>query len=168
MEHLHGTPAPAGVDYYRQRTHEYTNQPASPDRTPGYRIPPVNISGHVPYSQSYMQHPTQLPHAVDPMLLQQPHMSTIAPNGQPRIKTLHELLGLDPGVTISLDSLRDPPQGQKPEYTLPTLVKIAILSSPRQALSLQEIYEAIERRFEWFARVENSKAWKVRQTTKKR
>ncbi|ETW82726.1 hypothetical protein HETIRDRAFT_244448, partial [Heterobasidion irregulare TC 32-1] len=38
----------------------------------------------------------------------------------------------------------------KPNYPLPTLIKLAIHGSAHQRLTLQEIYGAIEDRFEWY------------------
>ena len=157
-EHLQGTPAPANGNHYRERTHEYSTSRASSSQSP-YGVPPLG-SGQTPYASSSYVPPVQI-HAVNPTILQQPHMAIIDANGLPRVKTPQELLGLDPNAPISLDSLRDPSPGQKPEYTLPVLVKIAILSSPREALSLQEIYAAIEKRFSWFKNCENPKSWRV-------
>jgi hypothetical protein len=71
------------------------------------------------------------------------------------------MLGLPPGARLNLDSLLDVEPGQRPHYSLSTLVKLAILGSPRQELTLQEIYDAIEKRFSWYADKDNSKAWKV-------
>jgi len=55
--------------------------------------------------------------------------------------------------------LDDPPPGHKPSQSLPILVKLAIYRSPRKSLTLQEIYQAIEQRFEWY-RDPGNKSWK--------
>ncbi|EPS95947.1 hypothetical protein FOMPIDRAFT_1131533, partial [Fomitopsis schrenkii] len=49
--------------------------------------------------------------------------------------------------------------GQKPNYPYPTLVKAAILSSPKRRLTLQEIYQALMDRFQWFKDNAKDKAW---------
>ncbi|KAH9838641.1 uncharacterized protein C8Q71DRAFT_705504, partial [Rhodofomes roseus] len=49
--------------------------------------------------------------------------------------------------------------GEKPNYPYPTLIRAAILGSPRRALTLQGIYSALEDRFEWFRTHRNDKAW---------
>ena len=75
---------------------------------------------------------------------------------------LRELLGLmDRNQQINLDVLDDPPAGEKPNYPYPTLIKLAIYGSTRKRLTLQEIYQALEGRFEWFKNSTDA-AWKVR------
>lgn len=68
-----------------------------------------------------------------------------------------------PEEEVTLDMLADPAYpGQKPNYPYPTLVKAAILSSPRRRLTLQEIYQALMDRFQWFKDNSKDKAWQVR------
>ena len=68
-----------------------------------------------------------------------------------------------PEEEVTLDMLADPAYpGQKPNYPYPTLVKAAILSSPRRRLTLQEIYQALMDRFQWFKDNAKDKAWQVR------
>ncbi|EPS94871.1 hypothetical protein FOMPIDRAFT_1133561, partial [Fomitopsis schrenkii] len=50
--------------------------------------------------------------------------------------------------------------GEKPNYPYPTLIRAAILGSPRKALTLQGIYDALEGRFDWFRKNRKDKAWK--------
>ena len=77
---------------------------------------------------------------------------------------LRELLGLmDRDQPINLEVLDNPPAGEKPNYPYPTLIKLAIYGSPRKRLTLQEIYQALEGRFEWFKNSTDA-AWKVRST----
>ncbi|KAF9647863.1 winged helix DNA-binding domain-containing protein, partial [Thelephora ganbajun] len=73
---------------------------------------------------------------------------------------LRELLGLmDRSQPITLDVLDNPPPGEKPNYPYPTLIKLAIYGSPKKRLTLQEIYQALENRFEWFKNSTDA-AWK--------
>ena len=67
-----------------------------------------------------------------------------------------------PEEEVTLDMLVDPAYpDQKPNYPYPTLVKAAILSSPRRRLTLQEIYQALMDRFQWFKDNAKDKAWQV-------
>jgi hypothetical protein len=78
---------------------------------------------------------------------------------------IHAHFGLSPEIPICLDSLEDPPPGQKPAYTYATLVKLAIWSSPQRRLTLSGIYQALEDRFAWFKHCDKPNAWKVSKTT---
>lgn len=62
--------------------------------------------------------------------------------------------------TISLWDLQDPAEGleARPHYPLATLIRYAILGSEIGRLTLQEIYEAIEERYEFFRTA--GKGWK--------
>ncbi|KAI0309952.1 hypothetical protein OF83DRAFT_1025015, partial [Amylostereum chailletii] len=73
---------------------------------------------------------------------------------------LRHLLRVDGDVSIGLQALVDPPPGEKPNYPLPTLIKLAIYGSPRRKLTLQEIYTALEDRFVWFKENTHDMAWK--------
>ena len=75
---------------------------------------------------------------------------------------LRALLGRPPGAPVGLNALADPPPGEKPNYPLPTLIKLAIYGSPRRRLTLQEIYQALEDRFDWFRQRTDELSWKVR------
>jgi hypothetical protein len=77
---------------------------------------------------------------------------------------LRAQLGCPPGAPVGLRALADPPPGEKPNYPLPTLIKLAIYDSPRGRLTLQEIYQALEDRFEWFRQRTDELSWKVRLT----
>lgn len=72
---------------------------------------------------------------------------------------LRRQLSMPSGHPVSLASLDDPLPGQKPTQSLPILVKLAIYGSPKKRLTLQEIYQAIEQRFEWY-RDPGNKSWK--------
>ncbi|KAF9007412.1 hypothetical protein BDQ17DRAFT_1192381, partial [Cyathus striatus] len=65
-----------------------------------------------------------------------------------------------PYEAVNLYSLPNPSPGERPPYTLPCLVLLAIYGSPRKMLTLQEIYTAIESRFEWYHRNRGDKSWK--------
>jgi hypothetical protein len=62
---------------------------------------------------------------------------------------------------VNLWALPDPPEGEKPNQPYPILIKLAIYGSPNKQLALQEIYTALEDRFQWFKLRRNEKAWKV-------
>lgn len=80
------------------------------------------------------------------------------PDPEPALRVL---LGFEDGQEVSLRSLVDPPNGEKPGYPYPTLIKLAIHGSPNKRLTLQEIYAAIEERFKWFKDNADDKAWQV-------
>lgn len=62
---------------------------------------------------------------------------------------------------LSLDSLPSYPPDQKPPFSYPVLIRLAILGSPQRRLLLSQIYAAIEEKFPWY-RDSAPKAWKVR------
>lgn len=71
------------------------------------------------------------------------------------------ILGMRPDDPVSLSTLRDPAPGQKPNYPYPTLITLAIHESTRKSLTLQEIYQALEARFEWYREHPDDKSWHV-------
>ena len=67
------------------------------------------------------------------------------------------------GDSLTLAALSDArPLDAKPNYPYPTLIRAAILGSPRQALTLQGIYDALAGRYQWFRDHWQDRAWKVR------
>jgi hypothetical protein len=74
---------------------------------------------------------------------------------------LRRQIGLPHDKPVDLWALRDPPNRKKPGQPLPTLMKLAIFGSPKKKLTLQEIYNALIDRFEFFKDNENELAWKV-------
>ncbi|KAI0749389.1 hypothetical protein C8Q80DRAFT_1074468, partial [Daedaleopsis nitida] len=72
---------------------------------------------------------------------------------------VRRILGLNPDQELSLNALADPPAGQRPGQSIPTLSQLAILGSPLKRLTLQEIYQALEDRFEWFRLNTGDKSW---------
>lgn len=73
---------------------------------------------------------------------------------------LRQTLHIPPYKEVNLSALPDPPEGEKPNQPYPILIKLAIYGSPNKQLTLQEIYTALEDRFEWFKVRRNEKAWK--------
>ncbi|KAJ7722946.1 hypothetical protein B0H16DRAFT_1599560 [Mycena metata] len=73
---------------------------------------------------------------------------------------LRRQLCLHPGFPVDLWAIADPPDGQKPFASLPTLVKLAIHGSPHKRLTLQGICEALIGRFTWFHEHRQDDAWK--------
>jgi hypothetical protein len=61
---------------------------------------------------------------------------------------------------LSLDSLPSYPPDQKPPFSYPVLIRLAIQGSPQKRLLLSQIYAAIEEKFPWY-RDSAPKAWKV-------
>lgn len=59
-----------------------------------------------------------------------------------------------------LNSLVDGEPGDRPAYPIPTIIKCAILGSPRQQLTLSELYQAMEMRFEYY-KTSDPKSWRV-------
>jgi hypothetical protein len=74
---------------------------------------------------------------------------------------LRKLLGFEEDEEVSLNSLVDPSNGEKPGYPYPTLIKLAIYGSPNKRLTLQEIYAALIDRFQWFREHADDTAWQV-------
>lgn len=73
---------------------------------------------------------------------------------------IRAFLNLAPDQELSLNALPDPRPGERPGQPLPILAQFAILGSPQRRLTLQEIYQALEDRFEWFRQDEN-RSWQV-------
>ncbi|KAG6329022.1 hypothetical protein ID866_10067 [Astraeus odoratus] len=73
---------------------------------------------------------------------------------------LRQQLGLAAHEPINLWSLPDPPPGEKPNQPYPMLIKLAIYGSESKQLTLQEIYNELEKRFAWFREHRNERAWK--------
>ena len=82
-------------------------------------------------------------------------------NSTPYLRTM---LGLGPEDEVSLNALADPPEGEKPNYPYPTLIKLAIHGSRNKRLTLQDIYAALEDRFDWYRDNADDKSWQVRTT----
>ncbi|TFK45817.1 winged helix DNA-binding domain-containing protein, partial [Heliocybe sulcata] len=70
------------------------------------------------------------------------------------------MLNIPIDVSINLDAIPDPPPGEKPKQPYPVLVQLAIYGSPRKRLTLQEIYSALEDRFDWFRERSKEMQWK--------
>lgn len=72
---------------------------------------------------------------------------------------LRQKYALRPGP-ISLRSLPDPQPGRRPLYPYAVLALLAIHGSPERRLRLEQIYDAVEERFEYY-RNQPTGAWKV-------
>ncbi|CCA73416.1 hypothetical protein PIIN_07370 [Serendipita indica DSM 11827] len=61
-----------------------------------------------------------------------------------------------------LHTLKDPKPGERPPYNLRTLIKMAILGCPDQRLQIDQIFEQIMGRFEYYRLAESKKSvgWK--------
>jgi len=149
--------------YYRGQTLPYhpsevpdpeTPEPSYNISTSRWRLLPSSSSssqssGHGSQHQS----PGNTPLALHPSVFDSPHPDA----GD----YLRQQLNLPAGAPVNLLSLPDPPPGQKPSQALPVLIKLAIYGSSRGKLTLQEIYTALEERFEWFKEHRTENAWKV-------
>ncbi|KAF8512514.1 hypothetical protein JB92DRAFT_2723201, partial [Gautieria morchelliformis] len=69
------------------------------------------------------------------------------------------LLPIDKQGRIGLNSLVDGERGDRPSYPIPTIIKCAILGSPRERLTLSEIYAAMEERFLYYKH-SNKNSWR--------
>ncbi len=127
------------------------------DQTPAPSQPPPHIA------QKKTSAPSDSPVSV-PASQPAPDAGSMLSDSELADETVHlrALLGCPPGAPVGLNALADPPPGEKPNYPLPTLIKLAIYGSPRRRLTLQEIYQALEDRFEWFRLRTDELSWKVR------
>lgn len=75
---------------------------------------------------------------------------------------LRQQLDIPIDKSVNLWALPDPPGGEKPSIPYPVLIKLALYGSDRKRLTLQEIYSAIQERFEWYRKHSQDNAWKVR------
>ncbi|KAF9061796.1 fork head domain-containing protein [Rhodocollybia butyracea] len=81
--------------------------------------------------------------------------SDLLPDAGPTLRSAYHI---PPGIPINLHVIPDPPPGKKPDAQLETLVQLAIYGSARRKLTLQEIYSAIEDRFEYYRHVHKWKS----------
>jgi hypothetical protein len=72
---------------------------------------------------------------------------------------LREVFTLPAAMALNLASLPNPPPGQPPHFPLPLLCALAIYGSPTRRLTISEIYQALEDRFQYYR---DSKSWQVR------
>ncbi|KAI0784531.1 hypothetical protein C8Q75DRAFT_724230, partial [Abortiporus biennis] len=133
----------------------------SPDAT----APSTSPSTQFPFSPGNEPDPgSSSQHTPTPNTRRGRHAPAIIPaeevenDAKAAVDHLRKSLGLGPDQAASLDTLPDPPPGDKPNFPYPVLIQLAILGSPRKRLTLQEIYNAIEDRFEWFKNNQD-KAW---------
>ena len=86
-----------------------------------------------------------------------PHSHSSSPTTSYSPSGAHQQQATSP---ISLDSLPSYPSDQKPPFSYPVLIRLAILGSPQKRLLLSQIYAAIEEKFPWY-KESAPKAWKV-------
>ncbi|GBE77409.1 hypothetical protein SCP_0102820 [Sparassis crispa] len=120
--------------------------------------PPVPVHTQLA-SKTAAHSPARLPHPRDGPLL----TPSVAVAGQinpvDSLEVLRADVGLTPDQPLSLLSLPDRTDDCKPEYSYHILIKLAILGSLRQRLSLQEIYKALRERFKWYKEHKDDKMW---------
>ncbi|PCH42524.1 hypothetical protein WOLCODRAFT_163856 [Wolfiporia cocos MD-104 SS10] len=175
--------SPTGQSYYRPRTLTYPPHVPGAAQAMSMTLDASNTP-EITYYAHQQTGPVPLPPATPtPQIDQPPRPLTLAdhpiryqglpparvPNPPPLeplpadipdpTPNLRQLLGLGPEEEVNLWSLLDPPPGEKPNYPYPTLIKLAIHGSPKKRLTLQEIYGALEERFEWYRNNTHDKAW---------
>ncbi|THH09148.1 hypothetical protein EW145_g2203 [Phellinidium pouzarii] len=129
LDHLRGQGPPhLPVGHYRQHVHEY-------DAARGHQLP-------IPAQQTVYAGEQRRVHA--------PQEGPVFPAHEQFTRNPHELLGIPPHLPLDLSSLRDPPPGKRPQYHHHILAKLAILSSPSQRATLQEILAKIKERFAFY------------------
>ncbi|KAL6301498.1 hypothetical protein BKA93DRAFT_738520 [Sparassis latifolia] len=134
--------------------------PGSPNIChPTIHLPPPVPVHTQPASKTAAHNPARLPPPRDGPLPTPP----VAPAGEinlvDSLETLRADVGLTPDQPLNLLSLPDRTDDCKPEYSYHILIKLAILGSRRQRLSLQEIYKALRERFKWYKEHKDDKTW---------
>ena len=145
----------------------------SPNAPPVPQTPQLDLRTHqlsledspVHFGRPLHAQPQQQPYGIPPPFQPPPPTGAM---GMANLQRPHPELPLTHieaahlGENLTLAMLSDNPiAGEKPNYPYPTLIRAAILGSPRRALTLQGIYRALEDRFEWFRNHRNDKAWQV-------
>jgi hypothetical protein len=101
----------------------------------------------------------------NPAQLAFPPSAFCGPHGFPEAGPhLRQSVGIPAGLPVSLSSVVDPPNGERPGVPLPSLVQLAIYETPAKSLTLQGVYKAIAARFKYF-RVQDDMgimSWRVR------
>lgn len=82
---------------------------------------------------------------------------------EPRATTpeIRRILHMEADEEVGLQALVDPPPGERPIYSYPTLIMLAIHDSKKKQLTLQQIYEVLETRFQWYKDHPEDKSWQV-------
>ncbi|KAF7375585.1 Winged helix DNA-binding domain-containing protein [Mycena sanguinolenta] len=137
--------------------------PGSPEHYPQYYAPQLDEHRSSGTLQAYSASPEQyyappsgapIPTAMPPSAF---HETSRFPDAG---DYLRNQLNLPPGGPVNLWSLPEPPNGQKPAFSIPVLIKFAIYGSPRKRLTLQEICGELCNRFTWFREHQHERAWK--------
>ncbi|KAF7323770.1 Winged helix DNA-binding domain-containing protein [Mycena kentingensis (nom. inval.)] len=161
-----------GQQYAPQDSHYAGHAATSPP--PPYQAHPIPAPQHTMYQHTVAQRaiapappvPTSYPpdafhQPLPPYAMQQAVAFNTSPPSQfgpdpgPFIR---KKLNLPPNAPISLWNLPDYAPGVRPSVPLPLLCQVAIYSSERKRLTLQEICRAIEERYPFFTTA--SGAWK--------
>ncbi|KAH7105646.1 hypothetical protein BKA62DRAFT_766998 [Auriculariales sp. MPI-PUGE-AT-0066] len=163
---------------HQQQQHQQQHQQQQPLH-PGPPQPPQQgtaapNSADSPWYPQNLQQSTTLPDGeqfvhLSPPFMPGPGPSSSAPNGNPAdplavgaqhlpVPAITSKVG--PSRTRKKDKLRDDPQsleelrdpipGSKPDYPYPVLIKCAILSHSKKSPTLSEIYEMVHQRFGFF------------------
>ncbi|CUA67738.1 Forkhead box protein L1 [Rhizoctonia solani] len=126
-------------------------RPHPPPPQPQEYPPSAGTSPHTPAQHPGHPHPPAPPHPA--------YHEVPQPGYHPPPSTLYSAStygnlngqGLDPAeLPNDLSALADAHPGQKPPYPYSTIIRYAIQGSPRQRLTLSELYETMEARFPWF------------------
>lgn len=143
-----------------------TNPPLAPDspvptsqlatRTAGHSTPTPPPNDNLPSYQGEAPIPAR-PHShIPPPVVYPPLLDVTNPEAY-----LRQQLNIPRQRAVDLNYVRQPPRRSKPNHPYPDLIKLAIFGSPRKALTLQGIYEALINRFDWFHDHADELAWKV-------
>nr|GAT48329.1 predicted protein [Mycena chlorophos] len=127
-----------------------------------YSHPPPPPPGY-PHTQTQYAHIAPSPHPPAGVYIHpHPHAMNMYPRSRIEADAdyLRRQLCLAPSVNVDLWAIADPPDGQKPFASLPTLIKLAIHGDPKKKLTLQGICEALVNRFAWFNEHQMDDAWK--------
>ncbi|KIM83462.1 hypothetical protein PILCRDRAFT_444660 [Piloderma croceum F 1598] len=85
------------------------------------------------------------------------------PNHDDTAKYLRRTMQIEPHYPLDLSIIPEPPPGQQPDQPIHKLLQLAIFGSPQHMLTAEEIYKAMEARFEWY-RLNKSSGPKIRHT----
>ncbi|KAF7292778.1 Fork-head domain-containing protein [Mycena indigotica] len=139
--------------------------PSRSDDPPPTRIGENFIYSHPPPPPPNYQYIAPSPHPPAGVYIH-PHPNAPPLSLYPRSRVeadedyLRRQLCLAPSVNVDLWAIADPPDGQKPFASLPTLIKLAIHGDPKKKLTLQGICESLVNRFAWFHEHQMDDAWK--------
>jgi hypothetical protein len=88
--------------------------------------------------------------------------SPSSPANETNDSTFRNYFQLDDAMPLSLTALPDPARYYRPAQSTTLLVALAIYSSPEKQMTVTQIYQALQDRFEWYSTPEHEKTMKVR------